>query len=294
MLIICNKYGQLANRLIQFSHIIANAHENNYQIINIAFEEYADYFLHTSDFFFPRYPPLKSQWKNIFPRFIKKNIYLIFDLIFQFSCNLGFKKSKYHEIISLTDGSEYDLDNQYFQKILKNKMVFLIIKGWRFYDYGYLECNKIKIKNYFGLNLKYQKIHAQFIQKCRFDNKLLIGVHIRRKDYKEFRNGKYYYDDDVYIEKMHSIINLFPNQKIRFLICSDESVNKEKFAGFCVTFGLNHELIDLYSFASCDYLIGPPSTYTIWASFYGNVPLCTISNHDKQISRQDFRIVNSL
>jgi hypothetical protein len=30
---------------------------------------------------------------------------------------------------------------------------------------------------------------------------------------------------------------------------------------------------DLYSLARCDYLLGPPSTFSLWASFYGNVPL---------------------
>jgi len=30
---------------------------------------------------------------------------------------------------------------------------------------------------------------------------------------------------------------------------------------------------DLYALAECDYIIGPPSTYTLWASFYGDTPL---------------------
>ena len=36
--------------------------------------------------------------------------------------------------------------------------------------------------------------------------------------------------------------------------------------------GPGTEIGDLYSLAACDYIIGPPSTYTQWASFYGQVP----------------------
>jgi hypothetical protein len=36
--------------------------------------------------------------------------------------------------------------------------------------------------------------------------------------------------------------------------------------------GPGHFIEDLYALASCDYIIGPPSTFSQWASFYGNVP----------------------
>jgi len=29
----------------------------------------------------------------------------------------------------------------------------------------------------------------------------------------------------------------------------------------------------IFSFAKCDYIVGPPSTFTSWASFYGDVPV---------------------
>ena len=43
----------------------------------------------------------------------------------------------------------------------------------------------------------------------------------------------------------------------------------------------------------CDYLIGPPSTFTSWASFIGNVPTYHIKNKYKKIELSDF-VLNTI
>lgn len=43
---------------------------------------------------------------------------------------------------------------------------------------------------------------------------------------------------------------------------------------------------DLYAFAKTDLLMGPPSTFTLWASFYGDVPLSMMSTSDQEIDTQ--------
>jgi hypothetical protein len=50
-----------------------------------------------------------------------------------------------------------------------------------------------------------------------------------------------------------------------------------------VTWGSGHLVEDMYAFAGCDYLVGPPSTFTTWASFYGQVPLCRLTAADGEI-----------
>lgn len=62
------------------------------------------------------------------------------------------------------------------------------------------------------------------------------------------------------------------------------------FAGFQATFGSGDTVEDLYALAECDYLIGPPSTFTVWASFYGNVPLCHVHRPDAVLTREYFTL----
>jgi hypothetical protein len=57
-----------------------------------------------------------------------------------------------------------------------------------------------------------------------------------------------------------------------------------------LTLGTGHLVEDLYSFTHCDYLIGPPSTFTSWASFYGRVPLCRVESPEMPIRREDFQV----
>jgi hypothetical protein len=47
---------------------------------------------------------------------------------------------------------------------------------------------------------------------------------------------------------------------------------------------------DLYALARCDYIMGPPSTYTQWASFYGNRPMLSLDGGDQRIDRDKFQV----
>ena len=50
-------------------------------------------------------------------------------------------------------------------------------------------------------------------------------------------------------------------------------------------------MIDLYGLAACDYIIGPPSTYSHWASFWGKGPLRPLDSSDLQLKLGDFKRV---
>lgn len=41
--------------------------------------------------------------------------------------------------------------------------------------------------------------------------KLIIGVHIRKGDYKNYMGGKYYFDDSVFMRYMDSVKSFKPN-----------------------------------------------------------------------------------
>lgn len=45
---------------------------------------------------------------------------------------------------------------------------------------------------------------------------------------------------------------------------------------------------DLYSLSKCDYIIGPPSTFSRWASLVGHVPIHLIWDKNKPILKESF------
>lgn len=126
---------------------------------------------------------------------------------------------------------------------------------------------------------------------------ITIGVHIRRGDYKEFRNGIWYYENDVYHEKMKILQDILhkKRQSVRFYISSNEKITPNDFSECNIFTQQGKELlVDLYGLAHCDYIIGPPSTFSQWASFYGKKPLRHIVSKDCEMNFDLFQVIVNL
>jgi len=82
---------------------------------------------------------------------------------------------------------------------------------------------------------------------------------------------------------MRDIADQMAGKRVTFLVCSNVKVNQDAFGDLRVRMGPGHIIQDMYSMAKADLLIGPPSTYTAWASFYGNVPLVMMQTADQPI-----------
>ncbi|MFS8086666.1 MAG: hypothetical protein ACMG6H_13620, partial [Acidobacteriota bacterium] len=130
----------------------------------------------------------------------------------------------------------------------------------------------------------------ELISRARQNVDLLIGVHIRHGIIHFANTRKYFYTTHQYAAMMRELPALFPGKRVGFLVCSDWPQDAAIFSGLQVTFGTGDLIEDIYSLARCDYLIGPPSTFTMWASFYGNVPLHFILRADQRLAIEDFYV----
>lgn len=288
MFIIARKYGRLGNRLQLFAHFVAFAIENNQKIVNPAFLEYADLFQNTANDLFCRYPP-----KNSFIRtpLFRKLLYRVLRCIV-YRQIIGKIQSKHLKIINAwprdDTRKEFRLDDPRFLRSLRSRQIVLA-EGYFFCDYVNLLRHADKIREYFRPLGVYDANISHLINKASESCDVLVGVHIRRGDYGTFRDGKLNYEIDDYVKVMEQMEKLFADKRVGFLVCSNETLDKNKFSKQSVTFGTNHMIEDMYSLARCDYLLGPFSTFNAWASFYGDVPLYWIENPNENISLDDFR-----
>lgn len=119
---------------------------------------------------------------------------------------------------------------------------------------------------------------------------LTIGVHVRRGDYKNYLGGKYCYTDDVYKNFIDKLRSYFSSEDIksRFLICSNENHKIPNDNNDIFSIEDSDGITDLYALSCCDYIIGPPSSYSKWASFYGGVPLFVILDKNSPIHIESF------
>jgi len=117
----------------------------------------------------------------------------------------------------------------------------------------------------------------------------VIGVHIRRSDYAKFHGGAYWFDDNVYKQYMKALQDEFEGRTVCFFLSSDGTIEYSRFDEFKIAF-IDHPAMieDVYALSKCDFIIGPPSTFSMWASFVGDVPLRIVKRRDERISMDQF------
>ena len=186
--------------------------------------------------------------------------------------------------ITLIEGPE-------FQAQIRDARIVLVY-GWRFRAPGCVVRHAEKIRTYFRpIPEQAQTIQAAMAP-LRRSADVVVGVHIRYGDYRRWKGGKFFFPVARYVGWMREVAEQFPGRKVSFLICSDEPRGADEFPGLSVGFGPGSPLGDMYSLAGCDCIFGPLSTFTQWASFYGNAPLKLIHSLDDRLVRADFRVSN--
>lgn len=115
-----------------------------------------------------------------------------------------------------------------------------------------------------------------------------IAVHVRRGDYKTWEGGRYYYEDKDYlrfINRMKQLVREELGKDCLFYIFTNDRVYLE---GFGITVSDNSWYVDQYIMSRCDYIIGPPSTFSLWASYTGLTPFYHVKDKEREFTLQDF------
>jgi len=273
MIIVIRGYGRLGNRIFLFSHFLAHAKEYDTELMIHIMEDYGVYF--------PAFGQKslltgKVKLKGKFPHIWRK--------IFYKALEKCLPRSPWHTFLGSKNG--INIDSKEFLEISRHKNV--IAEKSVFRGYSSLVKHEKTIRGVFTPYSSYLELPKKLTREVKSKNNLCVGVHIRRGDYKVWKNGIHYHTDEIYAEFMHKFTNLYPEQKVSFLITSNGKVNLEKFKNLECRVAGGNLIEDLYTLAMCDFIIGPPSTYSRWASFWGEVPLGVIENENHQLSKEDF------
>ena len=287
--------GRLANRLILFANFIALAEEQGHRVINFTFHSYSDLFEATRRNVYCRYPlPKRSSWMDVAPgvaAVIRKTRIFYHATRYAGVLNerfpiLGDAVMTLRELkgqpTTFLDGPELQ------EKIRPAKIVF--VYDWRFRTPHLVRKHGDKIRAYFQPIEQYDQPSRAAVDHLRRQADVVIGIHVRHGDYRHWKAGKYFFPAARYAAWMHDLAAQFPDRRVAFLVCSDEPRQADEFPGLSVGFGTASPVSDLYALARCDYILGPNSTFSQWASFYGEKPLLHLFDSGDPVPLEKFRV----
>lgn len=178
-------------------------------------------------------------------------------------------------------------------KVWDNIFKFLrFTKGWQTRtDTRYLASTMPQLQQIFRPKDDIMQKAETMIFNLRQQCDIVVGVHIRRGDYATWNDGRFFFELGEYHQFMRRIQQCYSDQKVGFFISSNEDFSVDIFEGCtCKRFGKEPSgaILDLYTLSLCNYIIGPFSSYSRWASFIGEVPLCFLENKDQHFSNDSF------
>jgi hypothetical protein len=284
MVILTQYLNGFGNCLLLTSHFLVNAVEHDYELAIPAFESYAPYFEGTASQrtnFLGRLPvrlhpglPVPDMLYRVLQWRVGPPVLLRLPWLPRL---LGV-----HLVGDVPTG-DVDLNSaDYLAQACGPRP--LLVHGWQYRDKPNFARYGDLLRRFFRPIRPHRDAVAQVLATNRAHADVLVGVHIRRGDYAGWCGGAYLYTNATYVRAMREMRALFPEDaRVRFLLFSNEPIPAEDFAEFDTGRSTDHPLEDLYAMAGCDYIIGPLSTYSMWASFYGRVPLCHLHGPDHPV-----------
>ena len=256
--------SQMCNNLLQYGHVYAWGREHGRKVISMRFSYKYQYFhiCHT--------PLTGFGW------------YLV---------------AKYLAVVRLLPTASFkyrDCDKEALErKMLKHRHI--VVSGWfvRYYDL-FLKYRD-EIVDLFTLDEQYTTPVKEKMQEAEKLSTLRLGVHIRRGDYAQWRDGQFFYDDDVYAQHINRFQEWYPDKTLHvYLSTNDPAVTKESFQKKCPLAQIHYlqgsAPEDLFMLSECDYLIGPPSTFSLVAAMYRDIPLYRMDAADvSQMTEEGFK-----
>ena len=295
LLIVGHRCGRLGNRIVLFANLVAYAAEHGHRLVNVTFHSYATCFETTRRDVWCQYPlPKRQSWLDLVPGVasairktrifyhVIRGVSVLNEKLPVFGKRVVTLRERPGQHLILLESAEVQ------DQIADARVVF--VYGWTFRAPGAVQRRAEEVRKYFRPVEAYERASSEAVARLRQDAEVVIGVHIRQGDYRQWRKGSCFFAMPQYAAWMRELAAQFPGQRVAFLVCSDEARRPEEFPELTVGFGPGSPMGDLYALAKCDYLLGTLSSFSQWASFYGNKPLYQVRDGNERPELGKFRV----
>ncbi len=186
-----------------------------------------------------------------------------------------------------TDGADYS-----GEEALMLQRSQIVAEGWYARWYDLFLKYKSEIITLFEFDDRVQRVARQRLSALP-GGAVRLGLHVRRGDYQTWHGGRYCFTDGQYISILRQFLALHQGETVQFIICGndpslDEQAYRQAFPDRSILFPKGNPAEDLCMLSLCDWLIGPPSTFTLVAAMYRDLPLCWIENAESPLTPECF------
>ncbi len=290
-LVIANKTGQLGNRLTVYAHLIGAARERGWTLLNPSFCEYAEHFLGTCGRLLicgeaqsnaRAIPLLERQAAYRLNRIAYKCARALQHLP---ASRVGWARASnmpVYELTALMDRAD------------ERGWRLLFTQNYVFRQHRWCARHAAYIRRVFTPLPLHQEASRAALAAARAGGPVLVGVHIRHGDYQQHLGGRFFFQLAAYAGMMRRMCALLAPRAVAFLVCSNGAATPDQFPGLNVHLGPGHLVADLQALSGCDWLLGPPSSFSAWAAFAGNRPLLVVEDPAAAFTLADFTISPSV
>jgi hypothetical protein len=289
IVIIASKAGRLGNRLFQSAHFMGNALAKGYQLFNPALGEYAHLFQGSARDPLCGFPNSSRNKDPEFADSCREFLYAgthLLGLVATTGIVPGVRVIDIRRFDEMEVG-DVDLTGEVFCNLLDSKKL-LMPMGWKFSDHLGMRQHREAITRYLTPVESVRRPAEKIVSNAREKGDLLVGVHIRQDDYRRWKNGIHFYETERYVQWTKELSERNPGKKVVFLICASNPLDESLFEGLSLVKGPGFPAGDLHALSLCDRIIGPPSTFSGWASYHGGVPICVLSDSNASVDPENF------
>lgn len=264
--------GRLGNRLKLLTHLSAAAMEHGFAIANPAFWKYRSDFQawHNNSLnFFPG----NSVWPAPprLERILRGALYRVARLAEMIP---GLRR----EIGWLRCGDEDEVDfssadsRQRLEKGPKN----LFLWGYNFHATPLVKKHRTRLLELFRPRFQPSASPGW-----------ILALHIRRGDYREWAGGRYYFSWEAYRNWIRQAVARWAEKSPKVMVFSDEavpdSIAKEPGVELC----RGSPAEDLFRMAGSRVILGPPSSFSDWAAWYGGAARLRLEKAGQELLADD-------
>ena len=262
--------GRMANNMLQYGHVYAWGREHGRQTMSMRFAYKYPYY-HICD------TPHHNFATYVFAKYAAK--------------------WRFIPTVIFNDDEAQNARNE--QTMLQSRM--LVVTGWEARWYDLFLKYRSEICDLFTIDSQYSTAVSQRMSQCEAEpcnDRVRLGVHIRRGDYKDFQGGKYFYSDEKYAAYIDAFAQMMQGKQVEvYLSTNDPEVTADKFRTLVNQPNAHIHLLggnaveDLFMLSECDYVMGPPSTYSLVAVMYRDIPLLRMDTAQADtLTIEDFKL----